>query len=40
VQASYPKLSFVYCDERFHRYHALQFNDTMEDFVVKQTSDN
>lgn len=40
MSTAYPKLSFIYRDDRYHRYHSLQFNDTMEDFVVKQSSDN
>lgn len=40
VSENYPKLSFVYREDKFHRYHSLQFNDNMEDFVVKKVTEN
>ena len=40
VSEDYPKLSFVYLEDKFHRDHALQFNDNMEDFVVKKVTEN
>jgi len=40
VSESYPKLSFVFRDEKQRRYHSLQFNDNVEDFVVKKVTEN
>lgn len=40
VSENYPKLSFIYRDDKFHRYHSLQFNDNVEDFVFKTLSEN
>jgi len=39
VSENYPKLSFVFERSSHQRYHAVKFNDTMEDFVVKHVSE-
>ena len=40
VSENYPKLSFVFQKASHKRYHALKFNDNMEDFVIKHISEN
>ena len=40
VSENYPKLSFVFKKDSHKRYHALKFNDNMEDFVIKHISEN
>ena len=40
VSESYPFLSFEYAKPAFHRYHAVRFNQDMEDFVTKHLSEN
>ena len=35
----FPKLSFVFSKPNHARYHAVKFNDNIEDFVVKHISD-
>ena len=39
VSENYPKLSFVFQKASHKRYHALKFNDNMEDFVIKHISE-
>lgn len=40
VSENYPKLSFVFQKPSHKRYHAVKFNDNMEDFVIKHISEN
>ena len=39
VSENYPKLSFVFQKDSHKRYHAVKFNDNMEDFVIKHISE-
>ena len=37
---TYPKLQIVYRSESQRRYHAVNFRDDIEDFVIKKISEN
>ena len=35
VSERYPKLQFVYRKVNLSRYHAIKFNDDVDDFIIK-----
>lgn len=40
VSETYPKLSFVFQKPSHQRQHSVKFNEEVDDFVIKQTSEN
>ena len=40
VNETYPKLQFVYRNSQNRRYHAIKFNEDVDDFVIKQISES
>ena len=40
VSPNYPKVQFVFRQPQRQRYHAVKFNEEVEDFVVKQISES
>ena len=39
VSETYPKLSFVFKKQTHRRYHAIKFNEDIDDFVIKNVSE-
>lgn len=40
VSETYPNLCFVYENVNHQRYHAVRFNQEIDDFIVKTVSEN
>ena len=40
VSVQYPHLQFIYQNETYKRYHALKFNQDVDDFIYKDLTDN